>query len=61
MEEDMLNEEKLQSIRDQALNKACADGTHASWRLAYENLANAANALDAMLARTRVIGAGCAG
>ena len=50
----MFTREELQHIRDTALEQANAKGQSQSWRQVLLRLANAADHLDAMIARTEV-------
>ncbi len=50
----MFNREELQHIRDTALEEARQPHLVSSWRIVYERLANAADHLDAMMARTEI-------
>ena len=47
-----MNREELQSLRDNAENEATIDGLNQTCARAYLNLADAADHLDAMIART---------
>jgi len=46
--------EELQLIRERAISHSRVDGLNLSWKRAYEDLANAADHLDAMEARCEV-------
>ncbi len=48
----MFTREELQTIRDKAAKEAEVPGLNSDWRRAYDFLANAADHLDAMIART---------
>ena len=48
-----MNRDVLQAIRDDALDRICK-GTSKRWVRAWQNLADAADTLDAMIARTEV-------
>lgn len=50
----MFTREELQHIRDKALEIVEDDGHSTNWRAAIYKLANAADYLDAMIARTEV-------
>jgi len=50
----VFNREELQHIRDTALEESKTQGLSLSWRQVLLRLANAADHLDAMLARTEV-------
>jgi len=50
------NREKLQEIRREAYRSCGVEGLNPSWKRAYERLADAADHLDAMVARTEALG-----
>ena len=52
----MFTREELQQITAKALEQANLSGLSQSWRTVYLRLANAADYLDAMIARTEVKG-----
>ena len=48
----MFTRKELQHIRETALEESRTSGLNPSWRIVLERLANAADHLDAMIART---------
>ena len=48
--------EELQEIREKSRMQSQIEGLSASWKRAYERLADAADHLDAMIARTESYG-----
>ena len=50
----MFSREELQNIRDKALEDANTEHLNPSWRQVLLRLANAADHLDAIIARTKV-------
>ncbi len=50
----MFKGKELRQIRDKAIKEANAKGTNPNWVRAYQQLADSANTLDAMIARCTV-------
>lgn len=48
----LFTREELAQIEDKALKEASVNGVNFFWKKAYERLADAANLVDAMIART---------
>lgn len=51
---DLNSREYLQKLREEASSAARAQGLNTGWKRAYEDLAHAANVIDALWARCEV-------